>query len=176
MPVSFERQHVDFLGKSSWRSCNILRNYAERWTILVIVSICHTSYLPKFGNQMLNCPSIWYIVPAKIFPAFPLCQKNWFCGKVSLNDFCLLLCSIASTCIHIGAKRIYQACCLHHLKNMGKKCKTQLWDKKQNRVLFLGHPTLIFTIKAFWLILYVLTFTKFMEFLNDSYFLAQRYA
>ena len=27
-------------------------------------------------HQMLNCPSIRYIAPAKIFSALPLCQKN----------------------------------------------------------------------------------------------------
>ena len=109
----------------------------------VIVGICHTSCLPKFGHQTLNCPSIRYIVPAKIFSALPLCQKNWFCGKVRLDDFYPLLRSIASSWIHIGVKRISQACCLHHLKNMEKNCKTQLWDEKQNRAFFLGHPVYI---------------------------------
>ena len=59
------------------------------------MSVCHTSCLLKFGHQTLNCPSIRYIVPAKIFPALPMCQKNWFCGKVRLDDFYLLLRSIA---------------------------------------------------------------------------------
>ena len=58
-------------------------------------------------------------------PALLLCQKNWFCGKVRLNYFYPLLCSIASSWIHIGVKRISQACCVHHLKNMEKKFKTQ---------------------------------------------------
>ena len=82
-------------------------------------SIC----LPKFGHQTLNCPSIRYIVPAKIFPALPLCQKNWFCSKVRLDDFYPLLRSIVSTWIHIGVKRIFQVCFLHHLKNMEKNVK-----------------------------------------------------
>ena len=51
------------------------------------MSICHTSSLAKFGHQTLNCPSIRYIVPAKIFSALPLCHKNWFCGKVRLSLF-----------------------------------------------------------------------------------------
>ena len=120
---------------------NILRNYG--WTILTTVAfvgICHTSCLPKFGHQRLNCPSIRCIAPAKISPALPLCQKNWFCGKVRLGDFYLLLRSIASCSFRNGVKRISQACCLHNLKNMEKNCKIQLWDEKQNRVLFLNHP------------------------------------
>ena len=59
------------------------------------MSICHTSCLLKFGHETLNCPSIRYIVPANIFPVLPMCQKNWFCGKVGLDDFYLLLRSIA---------------------------------------------------------------------------------
>ena len=102
--------------------------------------ICYTCWLPKFGHQTLNCLSIRYIVPAKISPAFQLCQKNWFCGKVCLNDFYPLLRSKSSSWIHIGVKRISQACSLHHQKNMGKTCETQLWDEKQNRALFLDHP------------------------------------
>ena len=104
------------------------------------LGLCHTSCLSKFGHQTLNCPSIRYIVPAKISPALPLYQKNWFSDKVRLDDFYPLLRSVASTWIHIGVKRISQACCLHHLKNMEKNCKTQFWDEKQNRVLFSGHP------------------------------------
>ena len=69
-----------------------------------------------------------------------LCQKNWFCGKICFDDFYpLLRGGIASTLTQIGVKRISQACCLHNLKNMEKHCKTQLLDKKQNRVLYLGH-------------------------------------
>ena len=104
------------------------------------LGLCHTSCLSKFGHKTLNCPSIRYIIPAKFSPALPLCQKNWFCGKVRLDDFYRLLRSLASTWIHIGVKRISQACCLHHLKNTEKNCKTQLWDEKQNRVLFSDHP------------------------------------
>ena len=91
---------------------------------------------------MMNCPSIRYIVPVKISFALSLCQKNWFCGKVCLDDFYLLLCSKSSSWIHIGVKKNPQACCLDHLKKYGKNVKTQLWDEKQNRVLFLDHPVL----------------------------------
>ena len=115
---------------------NILRNCAERWTMSAFVGICHTPYLLKFGYQTLNCPSIRHIASAKIFPALSLCQKNWFCSKVRVDDFYSLLLSIASSWIHIGVKRVSQACYLHLLKYMKKKCKTQLWDEKQNRVLF----------------------------------------
>ena len=63
-----------------------------------------------------------------------------FCGKVRLDDIYRLLRSKLSSWIHIGVKRISQACCLHHFKNIPKNCKTQLWDEKQNRAFFLGHP------------------------------------
>ena len=86
-----------------------------------IIFLSGTLFLPK---SLLHC----------------CCQKNWFCGKVCLNDFYPLLRSKSSSWIHIGVKRISQACCLHHLKNMENTCKTQLWDGKQNRVLFLDHP------------------------------------
>ena len=56
-------------------------------TTVAYVVICHTSFLPKFGYQTLNCPSIRYIVPTKIFSALLLCQKNWFCSKVRLDDW-----------------------------------------------------------------------------------------
>ena len=84
---------------------NILRIFAERWTMSAFVGICHTSCLPKFGHQTLNCPCIRYIVPAKIFPALPLCDKNWFCGKVHVDNFYPLLLSMASSWIHIGVKK-----------------------------------------------------------------------
>ena len=99
-----------------------------------------TSFLPKFGHETLNCASIRYTGLVKIFPALPLCQKNWFCGKARLDNSYLLLRNIVSSWIHIGVKRISQACCLHHLKKLEKNCKTQLWDEKENRALFLDHP------------------------------------
>ena len=73
-------------------------------TLPVLWGICYTSCLPKFGHQTLNCLSIRYIVSAKIFPVLRLCQKNWFCGKVCLNDFYQLHCSKLSSWIHIGVK------------------------------------------------------------------------
>ena len=76
---------------------------------------------PEFGHRTLNCPSVKYIVPVKISPALPLCRKNWVCGKVHIDDFCRLLRSKSSSWIHIGVKRISQACCLNHPKNMEQK-------------------------------------------------------
>ena len=70
----------------------------------------------------------------KISPPFLLCQKNWICGKVCLNDFCLLLHSKLSSWIHIIIKRICQACCLHHLKNMEKIVKQNFGMKNK-----IGH-------------------------------------
>ena len=101
------------------------------------VSIYHTSCLPKFSRQTLHCPSIRYIVPAKISPALPCVRKTDFVAKY--DDFYPLLCSIASSWIQIGVKRISQACCLHHLKNMENNWKTQHWYEKQNRALFMDH-------------------------------------
>ena len=104
---------------------------------------------PNFGRQevwqMPTKSTVVDIIPAKISPALPLCQKNWFSGKVRLDDYYAQLRSVASSWIHIGVKRISQAYCLHHLKNMEKNCKTQLWEKKQNRPLFLDHPVYFLT-------------------------------
>ena len=130
MPFSCERWRVDFLGNPHGVPVNseYFQELCRTMNDLGFVSICHSIgklciCLPKFGHQTLSCPSIRYIVPAKIFPALPLCQKNWFCGKVRLDDFYPLLRSIVSTWIHIGVKRISQVCCLHHLKNMEKNVK-----------------------------------------------------
>ena len=48
------------------------------------------------------------------------CHLKWFCAKVCPNDFYSLQRSIVSSWIHIGVKRISQACCVSHLKNMIK--------------------------------------------------------
>ena len=146
MPSPFPCSPVS--RECSWKKTQIEKKKLFRtMSDLSFVSICLSIRklsicLPKFGHQTLNCPSIRYIVPAKIFPVLPLCQKHWFCVKVRLDDFYPLLRSIPSIWIHIGVKRISQACCLHHLKNIEKNCKTQPWDEKQNRALFWGHPVL----------------------------------
>ena len=57
------------------------------WPLWTLLGICYTSCLSKFDHQTLNCPSAKYIVPAKVSPALPLCQKNWFCRKVRFDDF-----------------------------------------------------------------------------------------
>ena len=54
--------------------------------------------------------------------------------------FYRLLHSKSSSWIHIGVKIISQVCCLHYLKNLEENGKPQLWDEKQNKVLFLDHP------------------------------------
>ena len=129
------------------------------------VGLC--GHLPRFlsseiAHQTLNCPSIRYIVPAKIFPALPLCQKNWFCGKVRLDDFYPLLRSIVSTWIHIDVKRISQVCCLHHLKNMEKKnVKHNFGMKNKIGRFFLGHPVYAYSISV--LHCPVILYLKFRE-------------
>ena len=76
----------------------------ELWRKMNNLGLCHTSCFSKFVHQTLNFPSIRYIVPAKISPALPLCQKNWFCGKLRLDDFYPLLRNVASTWMHIVSK------------------------------------------------------------------------
>ena len=110
--------------------------FEQCWSLWPLQGICYTPSLPKFGHQTLNFPSVSYIVPAKISPALPLCQKNWFCGKVRLDDFYRLLCSKSSSWTHIGVKRISQACCLHHLKNMEKTVKHNFGMKKTTGCFF----------------------------------------
>ena len=105
IPVSCERRRVNFLGNSSRRFCKF-------WIFseIMLNNVDHCGPCehlpPKLGHQTLNCPSIRYIVPAKISPALLLCQKNWLCCKVCLDDFYPLLRSIASSWIHIGVKGI----------------------------------------------------------------------
>ena len=126
------------------------------WTIsTMLTTVAFAGYLlhslsHKLGHQTLNCPSIRYIVPTKFCPVLPLCQKNWFCGKVRLDDFYQLLRSKWSSWIHIGVTRISEACCLHLLKNMKKNCKMQLWDEKQNRALFSDHPVFVHVVINTW--------------------------
>ena len=135
-----------FSGKSSWRSRKfwifpgIMPN--DEWSRLC-------EHLPLNSETEHLLSEIW---PPNVELSFyqvhcscqKLSQKNWFDGKVRLDYFYPLLPSIASTWIHTDVKRISQACCLHHLKNMEKNCKTQLWEEKQNRALFLGHPVYIY--------------------------------
>ena len=144
MPFSCERRRVDFLGNPHGVPVNseYSQELCRTMNDLGFVSICLS--IRKLSMRLSS--EIWppnvelsfhqVYCSYQIFPALPLCQKNWFCGKVRLDDFYPLLRSIASTWIHIGVKRISQACCLHHLKNMEKNCKTQFWDEKQNRALF----------------------------------------
>ena len=106
------------------------------WPLWLFWGICYIFCLPKIDHQMLNCPSMRCIVPAKISRALTLCQKSWFCGKICFDDFYRLLRSKSFSWIHIGVKRISQACCLNHLKIWEKYCKTRLWNEKQNRALF----------------------------------------
>ena len=87
----------------------------------------------------MNCPSIRYIVPVKISFALSLCQKNWFCGKVCLDDFYLLLCSKSSSWVHIGVKKNSQAYCLHHLKKYGKNIKHN-FGMRNKTGCFFGPP------------------------------------
>ena len=101
-------------------SVNRLKMTLTCWIWTMLTTVAFVGHLLHFLSQTLNCPSIRYIVPAKIYPALPLCQKNWFCGKVRLDDFYRLLRSKSSSWIYPGVKRISQACCLHHLKNMEK--------------------------------------------------------
>ena len=90
-------------------------------------------------------PTWLYIIPVKISPPLPLCQKNWFCGKVLLDNFYLLLCSKSSSWIHIGVKRISQVCCLHYLRNMEKKHNFEMKSKIGR---FFGPPYVLDEIES----------------------------
>ena len=102
-------------------------------------------YLPHFLSSKIWSPNVelsfhQVYCSCQNLSCIPAASEELICRKVCLNDFDPLLRSIVSTWIHIGVIIISQACCLHYLKNMEKDCKTQLWDEKQNRALFLGHP------------------------------------
>ena len=104
-------------------------------------------HIPHFLSSEVWPPNVElssHQVPAKIFPAFSQFQKDWFCGKARLDGFYPLLRSIASTWVHIDVKRICQACCLHHLKNMEKIVKHNFGMKNKVRRFFLGHHVVLF--------------------------------
>ena len=132
-----------FIGgflKAFPRILNIFKNYC--WTMsttLAFVNICHTFCLLKFGHQTLNCPSIRYIVPPKpkILREFPLCQRNWFCGKVHVNDFYSLLRSRASIIgsILVSKETPRTAVCTTW-KIWEKVIKHKFWMKSKLRRLF----------------------------------------
>ena len=98
--------------------------------------LCFTIFFPYFSGGGGSRPGrfFWHQHRSKWTIYYAAADKNHW--GVRLDDFYRLLRSKSSSWIHIGIKRISQACCLYHLKNMGKKCKTQLWDEKQNRALF----------------------------------------
>ena len=73
-------------------------------------------HLPHLLSSKISPPN----VELSFYQVHCSCPEDWFCGKVRLDDFYPLLRNIASTWIHIDVKRISQACCLHHLKNMEK--------------------------------------------------------
>ena len=145
--IKIKQNEKDFVKISvkdwKWPWLVGFERFERCWPLWPFSGICYTSCLPKFGHQTLDYPSIRYIVPAKKFPALPLCQKNWFCGKVRLDAIYRLLRSKLSSWIYIDVKKTSQVCCLNHLKNIEKNCKTQLWDEKQNRTVFLCHPLVV---------------------------------
>ena len=145
MKISIKGLKMTWLVGFEW-----FERFERSWPLWLLWGIYYTSCLSKFGYQTLNCPPVRYIVPAKVSPALLMCEKNWFCGKVHLDNFYRLLCSKLSSWIHIGVKRISQACCLNHLKDMEKNCKAQFQDEKENRALILDHPIHLFCI--LWII------------------------
>ena len=125
MPVSCERQPVDFLWKSSW-SCRkfwifsgIVLNDEHSWPLWA------SATLPVFWNLATKR---WIVLP---FGTLFLPTSFLYCRCVRRTDFAakydsmifICCCVVSSTWIHIGVKRISQGCCLHHLKNM-----IQFWD------------------------------------------------
>ena len=83
MQVSCERRRVDFLGKSSWRSCKfwifsgIMPNDKRSRSLWVSVTLLVFRNL-SFHQIHCSCQNLSCIAN---------CQKNWFCGKVRLDDF-----------------------------------------------------------------------------------------
>ena len=78
-----------------------------------------------------------YFAPVKVSSVLPLCQENQFPVKGDLTKFYPLVRRTLSSLILIGAKRIFQASCLHHLKRMKRYCKTHFWEEMQSRMLLL---------------------------------------
>ena len=99
------------------------------------------------------CLALWASVALPVFQH--LVTKRWtvlpsgtlFLPKSFLHSCCVrrtdfypLLRSVASSWIHIGVKRISQACCLHHLKNVEKKfVKHDFGMKNKKGRFFLVH-------------------------------------
>ena len=160
------------------------------WTIwTMLTTAAFLGYLPHFLSPEIwpsNVELSFYQVHCSCqnLPAFPLCQKNWFCGKVCLDGFYPLLRSKSSSWIHIVIKRIFQACCPHHLKNMEKIVKhnfggagggrrvlgstsriwkfpevwSYFWTMSQNPITLMGIQ-IIYTAKLYWIALWILRCT-----------------
>ena len=92
-------------------------------------------------------PTWLYVIPAEISPASPLFQKNWFCGKVLLDNFYPLLRSKSFSWIHIDIKRISQVCYLHHLWNMEKIVKHN-FGMKSKIGSFFGPPYMLDEVES----------------------------
>ena len=103
---------------------NILRN--DGWTMsttVAFVGICHTSCLPKFGHQTLNCPYIRYIGSVKKISCIVAASEElilWL--KYAWMFFTRYwIVGIVSSWIYVSVKIISQGCCLYHLINIKKK-------------------------------------------------------
>ena len=71
-------------------------------------------------------------------------HRGVLCRKISSSDTAAMQERFWQEQCTWWIKRISHACCQHHLKNMEKNCKTQLWDGKQNRALFWTTLYLLF--------------------------------
>ena len=124
-----------------WASATLLvfRNLAtKRWIVL----LWGTLFLPK---SLLHCRCV---------------RRTDFVAKgatIFINDFYLLLCSIASSWIHINLKKSY---CLH-LKNMKKHCEIQLWE--ENKIEHLFWTTLNIFSRRFYTMVNTLLFTPIIK-------------
>ena len=102
------------------------------------------------------CLALWASVTLPIFQH--LVTKRWtvlpsgtlFLPKSFLHSCCVrrtdfypLLRSVASSWIHIGVKRISQACCLHHLKNVEKKFVKHDFGMKNKKGRFFFWSTFL---------------------------------
>ena len=143
MPVSCERQRVDFLGDSSWRSHKF-------WIFSGIMPndkrcrpLWPSATVPVFRNLATKC---WIVLPSgtlllpKSFLHCCCVRGTEFTAKYASMIFvrcCVVLRPVGSILVSKESPRptVYTT-----WKIWKKNCKTQLWDEKQNRALFFGPP------------------------------------
>ena len=113
------------------------------WTMFTTVAL-----VGHLLHETLNFPSIRYIAPAKISPALLLCQKNWFCGKVTSIIF--ISCYVVNRSVGyiLVSKEPPRPAVYTTWKIWKKTVKHNFGMKKQNRALLLGHPVSLIKVPS----------------------------